>query len=106
MTDKYRSNDMYGAPNCYECKWLGQGPPGDAHRSCLHPMIAIDCDYDPIILVLAGILNTINSTLPCLLKDTLHVEGNEHGIKHGWFYWPISFDPVWLVKCNGFEKRA
>lgn len=35
-----------------------------------------------------------------------HVEGHSHGIKMGWFYYPYNFDPVWLIKCDGFEKRS
>ncbi len=32
------------------------------------------------------------------------VVGNPHGIKHGWFLWPLNFDPTWLVTCNGFSE--
>ena len=31
------------------------------------------------------------------------VKGNETGIRSGWFIWPLNFDPVWLVECNGFS---
>ncbi len=31
------------------------------------------------------------------------VKGKEHGIKHGWFFWPFNFDPIWLESCNGYE---
>lgn len=30
------------------------------------------------------------------------VKGNLHGIKNGWFFHPINFDPIWLVSCDGF----
>lgn len=30
-------------------------------------------------------------------------KGNPHGIKSGWFYWPLNFDPVWLLSCEGFS---
>jgi hypothetical protein len=33
------------------------------------------------------------------------VVGNEHGIRSGWFLWPINFDPVWLVSCDGFSDN-
>ena len=33
------------------------------------------------------------------------VQGKEHGIKMGWFMWPYSFDPVWLVSCDSFEIK-
>lgn len=32
------------------------------------------------------------------------VEGNAHGIRSGWFRWPLNFDPVWLVSCDGFSN--
>ena len=34
------------------------------------------------------------------------VKGDPHGIKSGWFCWPFNFDPVWLVECDGFDKKA
>jgi hypothetical protein len=34
------------------------------------------------------------------------VMGNAHGIRHGWFFWPFNYDPVWLQECTGFVKRA
>jgi hypothetical protein len=33
------------------------------------------------------------------------VKGNAHGIRSGWFFWPVNFDPVWLESCDGFEKK-
>jgi len=27
------------------------------------------------------------------------IVANEHGVKNGWFLFPIDFDPVWLEKC-------
>ena len=33
------------------------------------------------------------------------VEGNSHGIRSGWFLWPINFDPTWLVSCDGFSDN-
>lgn len=35
-----------------------------------------------------------------------NVVGHSHGIKRGWFYHPVNFDPVWLVSCTGFEAKA
>lgn len=35
---------------------------------------------------------------------TAIVNANNHGVKNGWFYWPLNFDPVWLEACDGFEK--
>jgi len=33
------------------------------------------------------------------------VQGNEIGIRRGWFMWPYNFDPVWLIACTGYEER-
>jgi len=33
------------------------------------------------------------------------VEGNKHGIAHGWFIWPVNFDPTWLISCDGFSDK-
>ena len=30
---------------------------------------------------------------------------NPHGVNHGWFTWPFDFDPLWLISCNGFQRR-
>lgn len=32
------------------------------------------------------------------------VNGDEYGIKKGWFMWPFNFDPIWLDECDGFEE--
>lgn len=31
------------------------------------------------------------------------VLGHAHGISRGWFRWPLNFDPVWLLSCDGFS---
>ena len=33
------------------------------------------------------------------------VNGHPHGIRSGWFMWPINFDPTWLVSCDGFSDK-
>ena len=34
-----------------------------------------------------------------------NVTGAAHGIKMGWFLWPVNFDPVWLESCDGFKDK-
>ncbi len=41
----------------------------------------------------------------CKKRPLPEVEGKPHGIRMGWFFWPFDFDPVWLVKCDGFESK-
>jgi hypothetical protein len=36
---------------------------------------------------------------------TAEVKGHEHGIKSGWFNWPLNFDPTWLLECDGFSDN-
>jgi hypothetical protein len=31
------------------------------------------------------------------------VTASEHGVRNGWFMWPLNFDPNWLVTCDGFS---
>lgn len=39
------------------------------------------------------------------MGEAVHVKGNPHGIKNGWFNWPWNFDPTWLETCDGFEAK-
>ncbi len=33
------------------------------------------------------------------------MEGSEHGIKQGWFFYPINFDPVWKTRrCRHYNR--
>jgi hypothetical protein len=34
-----------------------------------------------------------------------NVVGHPVGIRGGWFYWPLNFDPMWLVSCDGFQAK-
>lgn len=78
-------------PNCYECKWR-RNLPYDAHSACNHPLIG-------------GELGMFAAMFTDAAQKRLNISGNAHGIKNGWFCWPISFDPVWLETCNGFEQQ-
>lgn len=46
-----------------------------------------------------------NCHIKCVKPDP-SMKGNAHGIKNGWFYYPLLFDPVWKEKmCNNFEDK-
>ena len=75
-------------PNCYDCKHR-RNIPGDAHSMCAHEK---------------GMGNEIRLVFSSDAKG-LGIEANPHGIRMGWFSWPFNFDPVWLLKCNGFERK-
>lgn len=36
---------------------------------------------------------------------TAKVVGHEHGIRSGWFMWPLNYDPTWLISCDGFSDN-
>jgi len=74
-------------PSCYECQYQGHAP-ASHHSQCEHPK-------------LAG--KNIIEKLECAVD--LGITGNPHGIDHGWFFWPLDFDPVWLQSCNGFAAK-
>lgn len=43
--------------------------------------------------------------IQCVMPDP-KVKGSDHGIKNGWFIYPICFDPTWMInKCNNYEAK-
>ena len=82
---------MADKPDCYKCKHRGHVP-GDAHSCCNYPGNSTG------IFDLFAIGNMEN-------EKKLNIRADAHGIKHGWFAWPVNFDPVWLVGCDGFEGK-
>ncbi len=39
-----------------------------------------------------------NEHIRCAHPDPA-MEGNAHGIRNGWFYYPLLFDPVWKERA-------
>lgn len=68
--------------DCYTCEYRGNVP-GDTHSKCNHPDI-------------------FNGPLSAAKK--LNLRANMHGVKQGWFSWPVNFDPAWLERCDGYKK--
>lgn len=77
-------------PDCYKCKHRGTVP-GDCHSCCEYPGNK------------TGFFDIISQDSGNRAK--LQIKGNSHGIKMGWFMWPVNFDPVWLENCDGFEEK-
>lgn len=82
---------MSGPNCCYKCKWR-RSLPYDAHSACNHPLIG-------------GELGMLTAMFTDGARKRLNLSGYYQGIKNGWFYWPINFDPLWLKTCNGFEQQ-
>ena len=80
-------------PNCYTCKYRGRGRvPGKALSCCNYPgnKTGIFTAFDKA--------NAKN-------MSKLRIKADRVGIQNGWFFWPINFDPVWLIHCNGYEEN-
>ena len=46
-----------------------------------------------------------NSHISCNNPDR-SMTGDAHGIKNGWFMYPVLFDPAWKTKsCYNFKKK-
>lgn len=86
-------------PDCYKCVYRRDAV-GSAHSQCIHPANA-KINNDPLAQVFA-ILGSVGRG-PGLNVRALNIKGDPHGIRMGWFQWPVSYDPVWLLRCDGFE---
>jgi hypothetical protein len=82
---------MPDKPTCYQCQYRGTVP-GDAHSCCKYPGTSTN---------IFDIFNPKNREIAIELK----IQANPHGIRSGWFIWPVNFDPAWLENCNGFEAK-
>lgn len=93
-------------PNCYKCVHRGTVP-GSCHSSCNHPKAATLVN-DPMVQFAAimGKRSGLTGPLMTAESESLNIEGHPRGIAGGWFLWPVNFDPVWLVNCDGFEPTA
>ena len=88
---------------CYECKYRKDVYSGSAHSQCSHPSLKKVTD-DPLLQLL-GMFSSVGRTPPINISSTeLNIKANPHGIKKGWFNFPLNFDPVWLENCDGFQK--
>ena len=92
---------MCKGPNCYECKHRGEVP-GDSHSCCEHPKLKEKYgDFHSQLQLIAVVANGATG----VQVNPLGVTGDPHGIKNGWFMWPMNFDPIWLRSCDGFESE-
>jgi hypothetical protein len=91
---------MSDKPNCRNCAHR-RNLSYNAHSKCLHPTAIEIVKGNPI----AGLMEIMGGGLP-IKPETLGVVGHPHGIRSGWFSWPVNFDPAWLIACNGFTAKA
>jgi hypothetical protein len=93
-------------PKCVGCQHR-RDLVGSAHSRCVHPATA-RVHANPVAGMVALLGKRTGLTLMPLTLEAaaLNVEGHVHGIKHGWFLWPVNFDPTWLTACDGFTPIA
>ena len=92
-------------PNCYECQYRGEIP-GDAHSCCKHPDAGADLNnpMGSLMAIFAGVGR--GSPIQGGSSQKMNVTFDDVGIRNGWANFPWGFDPVWLLSCNGFKKKA
>lgn len=78
--------------DCYTCPYREQVP-GSAHSACNvfgDKTFALDFSAEVASGEYAGIHDDES--------DKAIIKFHPHGVKSGWCFWPINFDPVW-VEC-------
>lgn len=87
--------------SCYNCKYRGSVP-GSAHSRC-NLIKEIDSTNSVILeeLFLTGKLSFTFKNDAGIEENAIKL--NPHGVKNGWAYWPLDFDPIWVESCK-FEE--
>ena len=80
-------------PNCYKCKHR-RSLSWSAHSECVNPLLNEKSRLLSMIVAVNG------GDFP------MGVTGDYHGIRQGWFMWPMNYDPIWLKSCYGFEDKS
>jgi hypothetical protein len=87
------SQSVSQAPNCYQCMHR-QSLAGSAHSSCN----ALGNEG----ILIAPIFMAGKSEV---MAGGLHIKAATHGVRSGWFFWPLNFDPTWLQICSLFKTK-
>jgi hypothetical protein len=105
--------DGNSRPKCYDCIHRGEVP-GSAHSCCEHPATA-QTRRSPFMQLAGAVgkrggdeLAAMASAFgegPSRAAAQLHIEAAPRGVERGWFVWPVNFDPVWLIRCDGFTPK-
>jgi len=87
--------------DCYKCKYV-KSIPGDTHKSCGHPSISNNNLVKLSIITSAVSVDGIHVTFT---KAPFRVVGELYAFHKGWLTYPVNFDPIWIKRCGGYEKR-
>lgn len=74
--------------NCYTCKYRSEVP-GSVNSSC-------NAAEDKLFV--AAFVAQSSGNFP-------NLKLNQHGMKNGWAFWPVDFDPCWVERCNFYERK-
>jgi len=88
---------------CSTCQYRSNIP-GDAHIKCDHPVVADNPLVELACLMGIGLI-TNNLSEDTNIFEPLNIKANLHGIRSGWFNWPVNFDPTWLENCDGYKEK-
>lgn len=97
---------------CYDCVHRREVL-GSAHSACAHP--ATERIRQTPFMQLAGVVGKRGGDQLTAMADAfgegpaaaaaaLNIRAADLGVRHGWFVWPVNFDPTWLENCDGFTK--
>lgn len=88
------SQSVSQAPNCYQC--VNRQPlAGSCHSSC-GALGDRGILFTPIFF--AGKSE--------FRAGEIHIKASTHGVRSGWFFWPLNFDPVWLQECSLYKPKG
>jgi len=58
------------------------------------------------MMQILGIFASVGRAPPINISTKeLNIRANPHGVKNGWFNFPLNFDPRWLENCDGFQPK-
>jgi len=94
-------------PNCYECVHR-RSLPGESHSACHHPSTRSMHEGGGVLGLVAilGKRSGFTSIESSPSARVLNVSGDPVAVSRGWFLWPVNYDPRWLRRCDGFERRG
>ena len=81
-------------PDCINCVHVRSNR-GSELKSCANPKTGPHLD-DP---------NRTRQEIIEAMGGLLNIEGERDAIRKGLFEWPWSYDPEWIVNCDGFEQK-
>jgi len=92
-------------PNCYKCHWK-KDLLGSCNVKCSHPLLLNEtADENQFTMIMSALLSVRYIPFSLSGNNPIGVVGDQHGIKNGWFNFPYNYDPVWLIKCQGFREK-